>query len=135
MYSVYRGGCVSHLRLLLNLNTFFSLVLFYLWIHNGRPKRLTNNSMLIKRFFKDEEPLPWIFETFLKNYRFSQKSGNDAYIRGWGSCYWVIMTHCIQKLICDSSLIIKKILHCKQIKQDFSRDNVMWLIKAEWMML
>ena len=43
--------------------------------------------MLIKRFFKDEELLQWIFETFLKSYRFSQKSGNDAYITGWGSCY------------------------------------------------
>ena len=50
---------------------------------------------------------------------------------GEGLVVCVIMTHCKQKLICDSSLIIRKILHRKQIKQDFSNVNVPWLIKTE----
>ena len=45
---------------------------------------------------------------FLKNYRFCRKFENDASSGGrGGSCFYVIMMHRVQKLICDTPLGIK----------------------------
>ena len=50
-----------------------------------------------------------IKKNFLENYVFCQKSGNDTCSRRWargeGHVVCVIMTHCVQKSICDSFLI------------------------------
>ena len=82
---------LPHLSLMSRLNSFFSLALFFLWIHNGRGKKLTTNYMEIRRFFKD---VIYLFcfqkhlKQFLENYRLYRKSGDDVYSRGYGgSCY------------------------------------------------
>ena len=89
---------------------FFSLALFSPGIHNTR-KKLINNYIWIKR----SKDVIYLFccqghlKHFLENYVFCRKSGNDTCSRRWargeGHVVCVIMTHCVQKSICDSPLI------------------------------
>ena len=83
---MYLGHCTPHISLSFKLNSFFSLALFPPGNHNRKEKKLTNNYIKIKRFFKGEIYLFWCrghLKYFLENYQFSRKSGNDAYSRGW----------------------------------------------------
>ena len=103
------GALCSHLSLLIKFS-FFCLVLFSPRIHNRREQKLNNNYMINRRFFKDVIQLfcrQGHLKHFLENYRFCRKSGNYAYSRWWGMGHVisVILTHCVRKLICDSSLI------------------------------
>ena len=84
MHSVHLGYCAPHLTLLFKLNSFFSLALSSPVIHNGREKKLINDYMWIKQFFKKVINLFYFqrhLKHFLENYRFCQKFGNDAYSR------------------------------------------------------
>ena len=110
MYSGYLGYCAPDFSLLCKLNSFFSLALFSISekkeIYNRGEKKLTNNVnwAVFQRcnlFFCCQGQ----FKYFLENYRFCQKSGNDAYSRGWGNhVVCVIMRYCVRKSICDSPL-------------------------------
>ena len=64
--------------------------LYFLLESTSGEKKLTNNYMLIKKFLKNVIYFLCCqgrLKYFLQNYRFCQKSWNDAYSRGGGSCY------------------------------------------------
>ena len=114
MYSVCLGVLCSVCRSNWIL-IFFSLVLFSAVIHNKR-KKFINNYFWIKRS-KDTIYLfccQGYLKHFLENYVFCRKSGNDTCSRRWargkGHVVCVIMTHCIQKLICQLTPYILTLL-------------------------
>ena len=90
MYSVFLGYCTPHISLLLKLNSFFSLALFYLGIHNGKEKNLT---MYIKRFFRGVI------------YLFATNDIWNIFQETIDIVICVILTHCVQKSIYDSPFI------------------------------
>ena len=82
------GYCTPHFTLLFKLNTYFLQFDFlFSWNSQCKRKKLINNYIQIKRFFKD---VVYLFccqghlKNFLESYWFSQKSGSGAYSSGWG---------------------------------------------------
>ena len=89
----------------------YSLLLgsIFSWNPQRKIKKLTNNYMKIKRFFKGVVVFLFRYKVhlrhFLKNYWFYQKYGNGTFVRWWrGHVTCVIMALFVRKTICDSHL-------------------------------
>ena len=98
------------------INDFFSLVLFSAVIYKRRRKKLI--SKRIKYKLDSSSKMKFVFfilKTF-KNYRFCQKSENEAnskgreWARGAGHVLCVIMTQCIQKRIWIHALLFLQLI-------------------------
>ena len=93
--------CCVPLDFVVQINNFFWLVLFSAVIHKGRGKKLISKTIKYKlcRSSKMQFSFFFILKIFTKFF------GNDANSRGRrGYVLCVIMTQCVQKSLCDSSL-------------------------------
>ena len=81
------GYCALHPSLLFKLNTqFYQLGSLFSWNSQSKWKKLINNYIYFKRFFKDVIDLfccQGHLKHFSENYGFCRKSGNDTYSKGW----------------------------------------------------
>ena len=92
MYSLYLGYCFTHHSLLFKLNSFFSLALLSPGIHlTEAKKKLANNYMQIKLFFKDVIYLFWChgyLKRFVENYKFVKNLETTHTVGVVRSCYF-----------------------------------------------
>ena len=97
------------------INNFFSLVLFSTTIHEWRGKKLISKTIEYKldsssKMYWCNLNLKKFRKVFLENYRFCRKSRNDAKNREQGIMFFaIIMTQYIQKSIYNSPLTIPSI--------------------------
>ena len=91
------------------INNFFSLVLFFCVIHKRRGKKLISTTIQYKLgssskiqfavfYPKDIQKFSWKTMDFVKILKMVQIAG------GGGHAFCVIRTQCVRKLICDSTL-------------------------------
>ena len=79
--------CVAH-DFVVQINNFFSLVLFSAIIHERTGKKLISKTIKYKLDSSSKTQFVFFYHKdiqncFLENYRFCRKSGNDANCRGW----------------------------------------------------
>ena len=105
---LYVCGFVFHLFLLAQINNFFNLVLFPTVIHQRSGKRLISKTVKCKLYISLKVQFISFYpkdiqKLFLKSIYFVKNLKMTQIVKG-GDVLWTIITQCLWKSICDSSL-------------------------------
>ena len=109
--SLYNSSVAFHLNLWFKLNSFLWLLEFSTGSHKRREQRLTKKTIKFKGRCNQPFWLRGHLKLFLENYYFLENL-EMTQLAGGGRIMliYVIASHCVQNLICESSLRIKCLL-------------------------